>query len=627
MVAAAVVVAARKARFAPIHVREPASEGDAAMPGRARETDVAQTGARSVRSGQGARREGPRDANRSRGIPWRGCATALLLVVAACARPPAAVESTPEPASPSPVAQLAASEAPATPPPAPSLPPKPEAPAEPTAPSRPTPTPTATLAPMPRIVDVGFPGQGGSFTMAYTDEAGLWAYDGTEAPRLLLEAPDLREVSLSEDGAWVAVRQWHRELLRDGDRERVRAYPRRLLVARVADGSLVVDVDPVQLNSGQARQDEDGSAPCGIERVHWIPSRDAILFSTERDCLEETGFGILPRDDLWLVEPSGASPRQLLTPGQALSFAPSPDGTRIAHVTFDAEARGRTLKLSAIDGGPATTLLTFPGLVTESEWTAFEEPYWTPDGERVILGAFAEVESGPFAGSFASMVGEPADVHILPRSGEPLRVVEAPSEVLWVHAGLGGEMGLHISPDRTRLSMMRPATNAAPTAESPDAYPPPRPLAEIVVLDLDAPDPITQTARVEIPAAPSLRNHGWSRLGCRSGLLAGAGEGRSLFKPYDADADADAAAPWLVQASADAWPRDLDCRHVARLRGERLIVEPLDRLLAETDEAREAVGPALLLAEGVRGLDVVTAVDPAVDGGAQEDVTEGEPDS
>lgn len=609
--------------LAPICVLTSAAEGDAAVPRRAREHDVAQTAARSTRSRQGARRERPRDADRSHGIPWRGCATGLLLAVAACARPPAAVESTPEPPSPSPVAQLAASEAPATAPPAPSLPPKLEAPAEPTAPSRPTPTPTATLAPLPRLADVGFPGQGGGFTMAYTDEAGLWAYDGTEPPRLLLEAPDLREVALSEDGAWVAVRQWHRELLREGDREREAAYPRKLLILDVDRPGVVLDVDPVDLDAKRVSSSGHQYPACGIGDFAWVPGTDLLHFSTLVECEEEGPWARSPMGDLWLADVAEPGLRRRLESGQAYSVVPSPDGAKVAYLFLGDYMR--EVRVAEIDGEGFDVLLQYAGAGTESEWTALERPYWRPDGSTVLVATYPELDEDEYPSHLpVALHGGPTVLlHELPIDGDAAPARPAPSSVTWTRAALLGSYGLHISPDRTQLSMIRTATTSAPTAESPDAYPPPRPLSEIVVLDLDAPDPITQTARVEIPAAPSLRNRGWSRLGCRSGLLAGAGEGRSLFKPSDANAEA----PWLVQASADAWPRDLDCRHVARLLAGRLVVEPLDRLLAETDEAREAAGPALLLAEGVQGLDVVTAEDAAGEGGAQDDVTEGGPDS
>jgi formylglycine-generating enzyme required for sulfatase activity/Tol biopolymer transport system component len=81
---------------------------------------------------------------------------------------------------------------------------------------------------------------------------------------------------------------------------------------------------------------------------------------------------------LWVKSlPHGKPVR--LTNGQALEFEPaySPDGRHVAYVEWDDE-RGSALKIAAVNGGKARTLLTNPGVL--------RQPSFSADGKRLVFG-------------------------------------------------------------------------------------------------------------------------------------------------------------------------------------------------------------------------------------------------
>jgi hypothetical protein len=125
--------------------------------------------------------------------------------------------------------------------------------------------------------------------------------------------------------------------------------------------------------------------------VKWIPGTHQLLISTKLDYM---GPGLSRSDDLFLMDAVSGVMTTIFTAGNGGEVWPSPDGSKMVI------SRATYLSLANIDGtGVIPNVITFPSIITYSEYQYYPEPVWAADSSQfgvVIASAdpLAAVTSG-----------------------------------------------------------------------------------------------------------------------------------------------------------------------------------------------------------------------------------------
>lgn len=247
--------------------------------------------------------------------------------------------------------------------------------------------PTPTIEPPPVILPT--PAAGAQVLAYLLVDQDLWVYRrDSDVPQQMTRTGDVQAISAAPDGAWVAF-------VRSPDQV---SYS---LWAAGADGSereLMTAADFAAL----PRPPEASALSVG--EMQWAPGGQVLAFST-RPIFE--GLGPDSSHDLWLINVETGERRQLLPPGEGGgAFTFSPDGRQVA--LSDASA----ISLIDIDGGNRRDgVLTFPPVLTYSEWTYYPAVRWAADSSalRVVIPPEAPLERPD----------EPAVVWSVPADGSP----------------------------------------------------------------------------------------------------------------------------------------------------------------------------------------------------------------
>lgn len=144
-----------------------------------------------------------------------------------------------------------------------------------------------------------------------------------------------------------------------------------------SDGSdLRLLLDQTTLFSLKADLDAIGAGPFQYE---FVPGTHTLAFNTQ---LFFEGPGLIIQDDLRLLDAESGALHTLFDVGQAGSFVYSPDGSQIVLSTPE------TISLVNADGSNRRhNVLTFPHVITYSEYWYYPIPRWSPDGRqlRVVI--------------------------------------------------------------------------------------------------------------------------------------------------------------------------------------------------------------------------------------------------
>ncbi len=128
-----------------------------------------------------------------------------------------------------------------------------------------------------------------------------------------------------------------------------------------------------------------------LYQVKWIPGTHNLLINTKT---QYEGPGLPRFDDLFMVNAETGVLTTIFTAGNAGEVWPSPDGTKMVI------SRGTYLTLANIDGtGVIPNVITFPSIITYSEYLYYPEPVWAADSSQfgVIIASedpLAAVTSG-----------------------------------------------------------------------------------------------------------------------------------------------------------------------------------------------------------------------------------------
>lgn len=231
------------------------------------------------------------------------------------------------------------------------------------------PTPTATTTPSPTAVPpTSPPPPPPLLRIVYTDNGNIWLIEGSNPPTQLTSSGDADQVLISSDGQKVAF-------VRHND-----ATGTEQLRSVNHDGTGEITL----LNQAQL----DALHPLGPalhnipNNLRFVPGTHNLLFTTQ--AIFE-GPGLALYEDLIQVDADTGTVTTVLTPGNGGMFEVSPDGSQIAI------SRPTSISLANTDGSNIRAdLVTFPSIITYSEFQYRPPPVWAPDSSAVGIAIPSE---------------------------------------------------------------------------------------------------------------------------------------------------------------------------------------------------------------------------------------------
>jgi len=201
------------------------------------------------------------------------------------------------------------------------------------------------------------PSPTGVLRITYTSAGNVWLIEGTDPPRQLSDTGGVDRVLLSSDGALIAY--VHNDL----ESEAVEMH----VVDTDGSGDRVV-LDQADFDSLYPLEEARHFLP---GQIAFLPGTHRLLFNTQATFEEP---GLVKNDDVLSIDLDTETLERLLPPGSGGDFYPSPDGTTLAII--------QTTNIGSSDSAGLnlhSELLTFPAVMTYSEYSFYPEPVWSPD--------------------------------------------------------------------------------------------------------------------------------------------------------------------------------------------------------------------------------------------------------
>lgn len=211
----------------------------------------------------------------------------------------------------------------------------------------PEPTPEITPEPPPFL------------QVVYVKDGDVWYWDEDGLNLQLTFLGDVTSVVLSDDGlvaAFIRGTDYIHEQLGAVNTDGTNL---RTLVSLADFGTMIVHPDALS------------AVPY---RVAWVPGTHTLAFNTR---MTFEGPGLILPDELRQVDADTLTLSTLLPAGQAGDFYYSPDGSQIALVT------GTQISVVDADGSNRRDLLTFPIVITYSEYNYYPPLIWLPDSSAL----------------------------------------------------------------------------------------------------------------------------------------------------------------------------------------------------------------------------------------------------
>jgi hypothetical protein len=197
--------------------------------------------------------------------------------------------------------------------------------------------------------------------VVYTDGGNAWILEAANPPLQLTTSGLVEDVRISDDGLKVV---FTRRPTPDSPVE-LRS------VNHDATGEIVL-LTPAQFD---ALYSLGGALHNDISQLDFVPGTHDLLFNT-RGLFE--GPGLAKHDNLLRIHTETGSLTEVFPPGSGGDFSIAPDGTRMAIV------RPEAVDLANIDGSDhQVALITYPHVITYSEYLFYIQPVWRPDGSQV----------------------------------------------------------------------------------------------------------------------------------------------------------------------------------------------------------------------------------------------------
>ena len=174
-------------------------------------------------------------------------------------------------------------------------------------------------------------------------------------------------------------------------------------------------------------------------RIAWAPGTHTLSFNTR---MTFEGPGLIVADELRQVDADTGAISILMPPGTAGDFYYSPDGSQIALVN------GTMVSVVDANGTNRRDLLTFPVVITYSEYTYYPPVNWSQDSSylRASIPPHDPLAVPP----------ELTTIWHLPAGGSPASTLTTLTPVPFFHDNV------HLSPDTDKIAYLTEVTPGAP---------------------------------------------------------------------------------------------------------------------------------------------------------------------
>jgi hypothetical protein len=289
------------------------------------------------------------------------------------------------------------------------------------------PTPTMEPTPSPTAEPTSTPTQGSSsLSVIFIGDDNIWMWTERFGAVTLTLSGGVAGAKIADDGAVVA----YRRQMDDHQTE---------LWAVNSDGS-----EARRLVSADDLSAIDPSAlAVDIHDFEWVPGSHTVAFNTRKVA---EGPGLMPYDDLRLVEADTLEQAALLSPGEGGDFHYSADGRQVAIVS------PQQISLMDADGGNRRDVLAYSPVTTYSEVRFYARPVWAMDSRS--LGV-AIPPTDPLA-----QPSQPTGIWHIPTDERPASLLSE------IHAEALNGRHLAVSPDLSRVAYVAQPEGALPRAET-----------------------------------------------------------------------------------------------------------------------------------------------------------------
>ncbi len=260
--------------------------------------------------------------------------------------------------------------------------------------------------------------------IAFVKDGDVWYWEEGGAAAQITALGDAISVYLSSDGlvaAFIRQHDWNNEEIYAVNTDGTNVRP---LVT-------LADFDTMKLSPEML-----SAVPY---RIDWAPGTHTLTFNTR---MTFEGPGLFLGDGIRQVDADTGLITVLMAPGTAGDFYYSPDGSQIAITNAD------FISVVDADGSNRRDLLTFPVVITYSEYNYYPPVTWSTDSN--FLRA-----SIPPADPLATPP-DPTTIWHLPADGSPPTSLSTIAKVPFFHDTV------HLSPETSKIAYLTEVTPGAP---------------------------------------------------------------------------------------------------------------------------------------------------------------------
>ena len=260
--------------------------------------------------------------------------------------------------------------------------------------------------------------------IVYVKDGNVWYWEEGSAAFQLTSLGDVISAYLSSDGliaAFVRQYDWNNQEIYAVNTDGTNV---RSLVSLTDFAGMVTFADAIS------------AVPY---RIAWAPGTHTLSFNTR---ITFEGPGLILPDELRQVDADTGTINILMPPGTAGDFYYSPDGSQIALVN------GTMVSVVDANGTNRRDLLTFPVVITYSEYTYYPPVVWSPDSSSIRASI---PPHDPLAAP-----AELTTIWHLPADGSPASILITLTPVPFFHDNV------HLSPDTDKIAYLTEVTPGAP---------------------------------------------------------------------------------------------------------------------------------------------------------------------
>jgi hypothetical protein len=259
----------------------------------------------------------------------------------------------------------------------------------------------------------------GVLTIAFISGGDVWFVQEGGVPLQLTTHGDVVEVVLATDGQLAAYVRQHPG-----------TYAEALWVVSTSSGAELALLTQADLDGLVPLDGALHNVPYQFE---FVPGTHTLLMNTRKTF---EGPGLVLNNELWSIDADSGARSLLLAPGLGGDFYISPNGNKLALT------QATSIAFANIDGtSRSPDHLTFPSVITYSEYAYYPIPVWSGDGNAIVVVIPPE---DPF-------LSDTAQVWRVPVSGAAAHLIDLTGFSFFRNQG---KKPL-ISPDLTRVAFMR----------------------------------------------------------------------------------------------------------------------------------------------------------------------------